>query len=397
MLVHAHQRIHCVVAANGTLPYDEDEDDERMRVAIDAQLLTDRPGGVEKAVHRMLSHLSDVFDDELLVYLPEGTDTSKLPPRLTVRVVPVPRRQRFRRVFYTQCSFPKALAAEGVSLLHSPAYVAPLRATVPVVLTVYDTIGIDYPSLCSLWSSVHLGLFLARSIRKAARVIVPTETVKRRVAELAQDDSKIALAPLGVDECLQPALPDEIERVRRKYGLPEEYILYLGNLEPKKNLPLLVEAYKRVILAGARLHLVLGGKRLWGYRGAEDAVDRFAVSRLTHLLGYVPEEDLAGIYSGASVFVFPSAVEGFGLPPLEAMACGTPVVTSATHALVETTGDAALHSPLDARALAETILELLGDAGLRARLRTKGLQRASLFRWRSFAEKVAAVYREVGG
>lgn len=366
-----------------------------MKVAVDAQLLGPRPGGVEGSILNLLRHLPDVCDGQIVVYVPADYDATSLDSRLKIKRSRARVGKRFSRVLFTQFSLAKELDGEGVSLLHSPAYVTALNTDKPVVLTAYDTIGVDYPSLCGTLSSFHLRLFFVRSLRKAKRIIVPTEYVRKRVGEITGEEGKVVVAPLGVDERFKPVEKEEVERVRKKYELPEDYILFVGNLEPKKNLPLLIEAHKRLLLSGLKIHLVIAGKRLWGYRDAYHTTDKLAIRDFVHFPGYIAREDIPGLYSGAELFVFPSVAEGFGLPPLEAMACGVPVVTSSIGALLETTGDSALHCELNSSSLCEVIKKVLGDDKLRSELKEKGLRRSSQFRWRRYAEQVASVYAEV--
>jgi glycosyltransferase involved in cell wall biosynthesis len=201
---------------------------------------------------------------------------------------------------------------------------------------------------------------------------------------------------LGVDAAYRP-LEDTaaLATLAGKYGLPEEIILYVGTLEPRKGLDTLLDAYAR--LAGEVCHhLVIAGKRGWYTDLLFRLVERLGIAGRVHFTDYVPDEDLPGLYNLADLFVFPSRYEGFGLPPLEAMACGVPVITTTAASLPEVVGDAALLvSPGDAEALAAALRRGLVDAGLRADLRGRGVKRARCFTWEATARRTLQVYEEL--
>ena len=177
--------------------------------------------------------------------------------------------------------------------------------------------------------------------------------------------------------------------------LPQPYILYVGTLEPRKNLPALIESYRRLVEAGAiKEHLVLAGKLGWGYEALLQQLHEPALRGKVHLAGYVDQKDLPAVYAGARLFVYPSLHEGFGFPPIEAMACGVPVISTLSSSLVENLeGAAELVTPNDITALADAIRRLLTDDALRATRRTQGLKRASRYRWDQTAKQTLASYQ----
>jgi glycosyltransferase involved in cell wall biosynthesis len=193
----------------------------------------------------------------------------------------------------------------------------------------------------------------------------------------------------------------EIERVRNIYGISGDYILAVGSIQPRKNLARLIEAYAD--LRRQRPHdklprLVLVGKRAWLYEETLRAVAACGIAAQTIFTGYVPESDLPALYTGALCFVYPSYFEGFGLPPLEAMSCGTPVITGDRTSLPEVVGDAGLLvNPFDTQALAQALARLIDDESLRATLGDRGLRRAAQFNWRDNARQTLAVYEQVTG
>jgi glycosyltransferase involved in cell wall biosynthesis len=187
-------------------------------------------------------------------------------------------------------------------------------------------------------------------------------------------------------------------RVRMRYALPDRFILYVGAIEPRKNLPRLVDAFAAARRRGIPHELVCVGPYGWSSRDLYDHVDRLHLQDVVHFTGYLPAEDLPAVYNAAEVFAFPSLYEGFGLPVIEAMACGTPTITSRTSSLEEIAADAALTvDPCDVGALAAATVSLAGDAGLRHTLARRGLQRAREFSWSRSARDVLALYARVVG
>jgi glycosyltransferase involved in cell wall biosynthesis len=194
---------------------------------------------------------------------------------------------------------------------------------------------------------------------------------------------------------------EELQRVRQTYGIEGDYILSVGAIQPRKNLSRLVEAYSRLRRARPEVklpQLVLVGKCAWLYTETLRTIKELEVSSSVILTGYAPEADLPALYSGALCFVYPSYFEGFGLPPLEAMKCGTPVIVGDKTSLPEVVGDAGmLVDPFDVDSMAAAIQRVISDSNLRAQLRVKGLERANLFDWQETARQTLSVYKRAAG
>jgi glycosyltransferase involved in cell wall biosynthesis len=206
------------------------------------------------------------------------------------------------------------------------------------------------------------------------------------------------VTPEGVAKDFRPVPDDEARSIAAGYGLPEGYLLSLGTREPGKNRETILWAMRYLLDHGADPHLAVVGQAGWGAAAEEELVRNLGLEDRVHFTGYVPQEHLPALYSAAAAFLFPSLYEGFGLPVLEAMACGTPVITSNVSSLPEVAGHAALLvDPRDARALADAVNLVLSDEGVRRRLREAGLARAATFTWRACAEATLAVYRSVLG
>ncbi len=366
-----------------------------MRVAINAVLLSGRFSGVEKAIWELLRHIGGGSDDEFVALVGSDFDERLLNgARVGIERLPVTNRSRLLRIVYEERFLARRL--KGFDLFHAPGYVAPKRLPCPLVLTVYDLVALTHPELAKRSNALHYRWRLPRSAKAAARIIVPLDCVARQVVErLGVERERVRVVPLGVDARLRPPSLDDRARVRARHRLAKPYILFVGNIEPKKNLPRLLRAFGALKRDGLPHELVIAGKRGWRWRDVFALPAELGIESSVRFLGYVEEGDLAGLYGGAELFVFPSLVEGFGLPPLEAMACGTPVVTSDAEALVESTGDAAEHAPaLDVAALAEAMRRVLGDAALRERLRAAGFARSAQFAWPRAADTTRSVYRE---
>ncbi|HYP52293.1 MAG TPA: glycosyltransferase family 1 protein, partial [Pyrinomonadaceae bacterium] len=300
---------------------------------------------------------------------------------------------------------PVTLVAElrrrPVDLVHVQ-YTAPPFAPCPVVTTVHDLAFEHIPETFKRRSWMQLRLTVRRTARAAAHVITVSEYSKRDImATYGIPEERITVTPEAAAPHFRPAPPAEVERVRRKYGVRGDYVLAVGSIQPRKNLARLVRAYSglRSRRSQDKLpQLVLVGKRAWLYGDTLRTVERSGLSDRTLFTGYVSEADLPALYTGALLFVYPSYFEGFGLPPLEAMACGTPVVAGDRTSLPEVVGDAGLLvDPFDESAIGAGLERLLDDSELRASLRVKGLERARLFDWRETARLTLAAYAKATG
>jgi glycosyltransferase involved in cell wall biosynthesis len=281
----------------------------------------------------------------------------------------------------------------GAHVAHGPVYVGPLFSPCPVVITLHDLSFLRHPGLLRSGSRAYLTLFTRLSARRARRAIAVSSHTAREAAQLlGLDRRRIDVIYHGVAEMFRPMPPEEVEGFRQRQRMPDRYVLYLGTLEPRKNLARLVEAFASGAPPG--WVLVLAGGKGWGYQAlAQEIQSRGVVDRVL-VAGYVADEDLPLLYNAATVFAYPSLYEGFGMPVLEAMACGVPVLTSNTSSLPEVAGDAALLvDPESVDEMAAGMHRLLSDASLRLQLRGRGLDRASGFRWGTTARQTAHTYQ----
>lgn len=329
-------------AANGSV---------KPALAVNARFMTQRITGVQR------------YAVEVLKRLPE------LEP-----IAPSDRWRGPRGHLWEQAVLPGKV---GDRLLWSPCNVGPWSVKRQVV-TIHDCAFHDMPHAVSRGFRLWYSWLLRRLGPRVRRILTVSEFSRQRLIDYLQvDPSKVIAIPNGVDERFHPAAAEAVPGMRARLGLPERYMLFVGSLDPRKNLLGLLRAWDQI---SARLDcpLVICGASSHVFRDA--GIDR--LPECVVLSGYVPDEDLPALYAGASLFVYPSLYEGFGLPVIEAMACGTPVVCSSTTSLGEVAGTAAcLVDPADDESIADGILRVAEDEGLQQELRGRGLQRAAEFRW----------------
>lgn len=313
---------------------------------------------------------------------------------------------RFRpRLIWPPANLPRVLAAsplaarrDKLDLLHA-TYTLPPALPCPGIVTVHDVSFRLFPRAFSPRDRLVLALAVAHSVRVAARVITISESSRRDIVRLYRvPEARVTAIPLAAGASFQPVTGAvRLAEVRQRYNVPADYILAVGNLQPRKNLPRLLQAYAELKRHDEAVPgLVLAGKALWRESDLYRMATALGLAGAIVFTGYVPDDDLVALYSGALCFVYPSLYEGFGLPVLEAMACGTPVIASATSSLPEVVGDAALLvDPLDVAELARAIRRLIDDDTLRARLRSMGRARAAYFSWADTARRTGELYVDV--
>ncbi len=377
-----------------------------MRVTCNAHHLSFgtsyRGAGISRYIRNLLPRLREVTGLTCTVHLGDRN----LPPdfypdeRFRLAFSRLPTRRPAVRILWEQLWLPLALGREGADVLHSLAYVQPLACPTRSVVTVHDLSFLLYPGNFNRANRLYLRAFSRLSAARADRVIAVSANTKRDVVRLlGVEAAKVAVVHHGIEECFRPfADRAAVEAFRRRRGLPERFVLFVGTIEPRKNLETLVEAFARLRRAGLPHKLVVAGAKGWQWQPVFAAVERLGLEGEVAFPGYVPYDEQPLWYNSADLFVYPSLYEGFGFPPLEAMACGTPVIASRTSALPEVVGEAGLLvDPLDAEALAEALRRALSDRDLSQQLSERGLARARGFTWREAARRTAAVYAEAAG
>lgn len=287
----------------------------------------------------------------------------------------------------------------SLDLFHSTNFLCLPQKEGRRVVTVFDLTFILFPQYHPRYRVMVFKNFFSRSLELADKVIAISENTKQDLVDLMQvPREKIDVTPLAAGENFKPMSAQDSERVLSQYGITyRDYFLYVGTIEPRKNLISLLKAYELFRSSSpCRYPLVLAGGSGWLNDGFYKKWEGSAYKEDIRILGYVEEAYLPSLYSGALAFVYPSLYEGFGLPPLEAMACGTPVITSNNSSLPEVTGNAAiLVNPLEVKEIAEALIRIASDCSLQEDLRQKGLQRAKLFSWRETTKRTLRVYESV--
>lgn len=275
----------------------------------------------------------------------------------------------------------------------------PLALGEPSILVVHDLAFKLFPDFIEAKNLKDLENNLGRSIRRASAVVAVSENTKRDIIKFyGTPDEKISVVPPAIDhEHFRPRSEEEIVAVRKKYGLPENYVLYTGTLEPRKNVVGILDAYRQLPEELREKHaLVLAGGKGWRDDAIQNHLGELKQKHQIFLPGYIDDTDLPALYSGASAFVFPTFYEGFGIPPLEAMACGVPVVTSGNSSLPEVIGEAGLTAdPHDPAQIGAQVQKVLTDPSLANQLKESGLARAKEFTWDSSAREILKVVKQV--
>ena len=287
----------------------------------------------------------------------------------------------------------------GAELFHATEHLLPPLRSIPTVLTVHDLIFRHLPAHHKPLNRWYLNLVMPLYCQRATHIIAVSECTRRDLVtayDLAPE--KITVVHEAAASHFCPQSPEVIAAVRSRYGLPDRYLLFVGTIEPRKNLACLLPVFETIHAEGLSDGLVIVGRRGWLYDEFFARLERSPVRDAVSFPGYVLDEDLPAIYGGSQGLVFPSVYEGFGLPVLEAMACGTPVAASNASSLPEIGGDAALYAdPLDVEGITKAVRRLLSDAELREHLRARGLERAAQFSWERAAARTRAVYERFLG
>ena len=367
-----------------------------MKIAIDARKLHDF--GIGTYIRNLLRHLARIDRENeyvLLCHEPDIGVADALGENFRTLLEPAANYS-----LSEQIHIPLVLLREKPAVFHAPHYVLPVAVRSRSVVTIHDCIHLMFPQyLPNRFALGYAKASMAMAARRANRVLTVSETSKRDIIRFFGTPSeKIDVIYNAFDERFGKN-PDEdaVTRVRERFQLHDPFVLYAGNVKPHKNLERLIEAFHLVRSGGLDLKLVLIGDEISKYAALRRAVHRHQLHPYVRFLGYLPEETLAIMYRLAGVFVFPSLYEGFGLPPLEAMASGTPVVTSNVSSLPEVTGNAALLvDPYNPEAIAEAIARVITDATLSDELRRKGLARARQFSWETSVRRIRDIYCEVG-
>jgi glycosyltransferase involved in cell wall biosynthesis len=373
-----------------------------MRIGINFHTVDHYISGVDYYALGLLKGLLHIDGQDKYVVFTNQPELIKVnvPSSQNLTIVPVKHaKTRLVRIIWEHTLLPRLAVKHKLDVLHCTSYMCPLHNTsVPYVLTIHDTIAIDYPLWCKKTNALYFNLFMKTAIKKASHVI----TVSRCTADDLKRNfdlphSKVRVIYSGIDDIFKAEKDSRrCSEIRTRYNLPERYILFVGNIEPKKNIWVLMCVNKRLKEKDMPHKLVIVGKRSWEAEVELDEITKQVKAGNIVRAGYVDRNDLPFVYQMADVFVFPSLYEGFGFPPLEAMACGTPVVSSSRGALNETVAGAALTiDPSNIQQITQAIISMITDSALREKHIRMGLKQSSLFNWEKTARETLSVYEEV--
>jgi glycosyltransferase involved in cell wall biosynthesis len=372
-----------------------------MRVGIAAYLLHSgrdyRAAGVSVYTHRLIEHLPAAAPSHCFLAF-VGRDAPRLP--VDVEVSPLPTWQPAIRILWEQMALPLLCRARGVDVLHGTVNALPFEARVPCVVTVHDLSFLRYPDRFRTARRLYQRVATTTSVRQAKHVIAVSEHTRRDLLELlAVPPERVSVVHSGIDSAFTTVPCETVEAFRQERLNGRRIILFVGTLEPRKNLDLLIRAFAAVRRELGIAHaLVLAGARGWSFQQLFSLVEDLGLEDAVQFVDYVHPSELPLWYNAADLFAYPSAYEGFGLPVAEAMACGVPVITTAASALIEVAGDACLTvEPGSEEALRAGMTRLMSDEGLRRDLRERGLRRSARFSWKESARATARVYERAAG
>lgn len=382
-----------------------------MRIGVNGFFLGQPTTGSGQYTENLLRELLGLDTENQYVLFPPsfqwsaGDKQSEVISSGHVLTTPFDNRSRnLTKLWFEQVSFPLACRRFGLDLAHVPYFASPLFPTVPTVVTVHDLIPLILPAyrgspLVRLYTRL-----VAAAARKAEAIITVSQASERDIVRwLHIPPERIHVTYEAAGGGFQPVEDEaQLAAIRQKYALPERYLLYLGSFDQRKNLSTLLRAFALLVNKQQQVRLVIAG-RLPGrdrplFPDPRRLVRGLGIEERVIFTGWVPEEDKPALYSGATAFVFPSFYEGFGLPVVEGLACGTPVIASNRSSLPEVVGEGGiLVEPTDVEALAEAMEVLLVDDTLRAELRQRALAQAAKFSWKQMALETLAVYRKAVG
>jgi glycosyltransferase involved in cell wall biosynthesis len=367
-----------------------------MRIGIDARMVYYRQAGIAQYVVRLIEALAQINCQDEFILLQSRKDRLNITeqPNFTRRSLWTPCHHRLE-----QWTLPLEFWPLGLDVLHSPDFIPPMRSSIPSLITVHDLAFLRFPHFLTEESARYYGQ-IDHAVVSADHIVAVSESTKRDIVELlGVPPGKITVIYEAANPIYRPIEnPLDLVPVREKYGLPESYILFVSTVEPRKNLPTLLRAFR--LLTNEYIDdiaLAVVGQKGWLFDQVFRLVDELDLQEQVRFLGRVPLHDLPYLYNGATVHVHPSFYEGFGLTPLEAMACATPTIVSNVSSLPEVVGDAGLIvEPTDVEALAMAIWKVISQPDLRDELRAKGLKRAALFSWQKAAQYHLELYQRLG-
>lgn len=370
-----------------------------MRIGADLSAIQSTKSGVDWYTHHVLDEIMDLLapDEELFLFSNRETGFEELAEGRD-RVTVVRSGFRFQEP-WRQFFLPALLRKYDIDVCFFTNFVSALASPCPTVLTIHDLSFKLFPKTHSLRNVIWARSLVPFSTRRSIHIIADSNNTKLDLIRVMNiDRDKVSVVHLGSSPEFCPEPQPDDEEALRFYGISKPYVLFVGTLEPRKNINLLIKGFDRVVKSGRDIHLVLAGRRGWMAQAIFDELERRDLLGRVHITGYVREKYLPPLYRQAAALVYPSLYEGFGLPPLEAMASGTPVIVARNSSLPEVVGDAGIYiDALSVGDVADAMDRVLGDQELADSLRRKGLERARKFSWEKAAQKTLDILREAAG
>ncbi|HHX43365.1 MAG TPA: glycosyltransferase family 4 protein [Chloroflexi bacterium] len=372
----------------------------RGRIGIDYTAAVQQRAGIGRYTRGLIGALAELDREREYVLFSAGVEAEPRtwPDNFARRALPLSDRHMAIVWQRLRVPLPVELVTGRIDLFHSPDFVLPPVWRARTVLTVHDLSFLRHPECSSPPLLAYLMRAVPHSVARADILIADSESTRRDLIELLHvPEDRVFVVYAGVEERFRPEPSPEDALRRKRWGLERPYILSVGTLQPRKNFCRLIHAFHRLAQAhGAPHELVIAGGKGWLYDEIFAAIGELGLEKRVRVLGFVDDADLPALYRGADVFAFPSLYEGFGIPVLEAMGCGTPVVTSNVSSLPEVAGDAALQvPPEDVDALADALWRSISDSALRETHRTRGFEQVARFTWRRAAHDLIDVYARV--
>lgn len=381
-----------------------------VRIGFNARYLTHRTTGIERYLMNLIVHLQAIApENEYILFCTDYYSSSMESPLQKGIIIDRSGSKLERggiigqlgKILWEQVTLPKRIKGMNLNVFHAPSFIAPIFSKAcPTVVTIHDLAFLRYPEAFTRRTLLYFKAFLRKSLVMADIVIAVSQaTAQDLISLLGVTSAKIRVIHHGLDGHFQRGMSsEESSRVYSKFGIHREFILNVSTLSPRKNVEGLIKALKLLIDEGHDIDLVISGGEGWKHSQIYTLAHRLGLDDRIIFTGFITDDDLKCLYHAAKIFVYPSLYEGFGLPVLEAMACGTPVVTSNVSALPEVAGDAALLvDPSKPEEIARAIARLLEDEHLREKLIHKGHERVKLFSWEKTALKTLEVYRSIIG
>ncbi|MGM0565403.1 MAG: glycosyltransferase family 4 protein [Bacteroidota bacterium] len=378
-----------------------------MKIGIEGQrLFRKKKHGMDMVALELIKQLQQIdHENEYVIFVKPDEDKTALQESQNVKIVEL---DGGSYPLWEQRALPKAAAREGCDLLHCTSNTAPVWSKVPVMITLHDIIYLESISLfqkAGTWyqklGNMYRRLVVPRVVKKAKKIITVSKFERERIRDFFdfdQKDDRLVAVYNGVSSHFKPVTDEMIrQEVRKKYNLPEHYLFFLGNTDPKKNTEGVLKAFAAYVdKADNPLTLVMLDYEEYALNQLLSAMGKESLREHIFLPGYIVNTDLPAIYAMATIFLYPSLRESFGIPMLEAMACGTPVITSNRASMPEVSGGKAkIVDPYQPAEITEAIFELINDQALRKKLIEEGLEQTKKFTWRQMAEDVHRIYQDI--